>query len=138
MDKESEMLIHFYIKNISSFHPKNEIYKKLYDALQQFGAVKEISLQRMNNDIYDFGVGMKYDEVAKFIFENDKLHSFVASLNHNDIKPYVESSLIFNFYLKSTPTEKSHYDPRKEGKHSISSHDSHRRSGGYGQGEEDQ
>lgn len=138
MEKESEMLVHFYIKNISSFYPRNETYRKLFDALQQFGAVKEISLQRVNNDIYDFGVGMKNDEVAKFIFENDKLHSFVASLDHDSIKPHIEPSLVFNFYLKSSPTEKSHYDPKKDGKHSISSHESHRRSGGHGQNEEDQ
>lgn len=126
MEKDSELSVHFYIKNIGSSHPKNEIYKQLYDAIQNYGEVKEISLQKFSNDVYDLGVGMKHDEDAQYLIQKNKLHSFVSSLETNDDKPFLEISFMFNFYLKNL-NERHNHDPKKEGKYSASSYDSQRR-----------
>ena len=133
-EKESELLIHFYVRNISSFYAKSDIHKRLYDSLQRYGDVKEISLQRVNNEVYDFGVGMKHDEAARHVIDNDKLQSFIASIERKEAKPFVEISLIFNFYLKNMS---ENHDSKKEGKYSASNHDSKRRSSDYKQADED-
>jgi len=109
-DHESEFRVHFYIKNVSTFFPKIEVYKKLYDSLQQFGETKEISFQRINDDCCDFAAGMKEDKTALEIIEKNKLACFLNSFERGEMKPYVEISNGFKAYADTLKSNNKRYN----------------------------
>ena len=115
-DKESELLVHFYVKNISSSSQKNDVYGRLYDTIQYYGGIKEIAFRRISSDIFEFSVGMKYDSDAKYIIDNDKLRSYLTSLDKGDVKPYLQISRAFNLNLGNLK-EKDDLDHKKEKEH---------------------
>jgi len=124
-EHESEFRVHFYIKNVSTFFPKMEVYKKLYDSLQVFGETKEISFQRINDDSCDFAAGMKEDKTALEIIEKNKLTNFLNSFERGEMKPYTEIASGFKAYTDSLKNNNKRYNDSDRYNEKASSRHNH-------------
>jgi len=109
-ENESEFRVHFYVKNMSTFFPKMEVYKRLYDSLQVFGETKEISFHKTNDDACDFAAGMKEDKTALEIIESNKLTNFLNSFERGEMKPFVEIAPGFKAYVNTLKNSRRYYE----------------------------
>lgn len=116
-DKETEYLVHFYIKNISNSHSKHDLSKKLHKNLSKYGKVREIACQKDDGDVFSFAVGMLYDNNASYIVNHDILRVFVNTVTKSNAKTYVDVSKAFyaaNKALRDNDPGKSDRERERE------------------------